>query len=234
MPLSSRTSRCWSRPGWRRCSRWSSSSHADEETRVERLIKRGMDEADARARIAAQASEEQRRAIADVLLDNSGSQDDLVERARDLWYDRMLPFAHNIRAGRPCREHKLELVPYNPAWPDEAHRIINRAQTACGHKALRVDHVGSTAVPGHGRQGRHRHPGHRRIAGCRRRTRRRPRRCRLSPHRAHHHRHRPRSDDPALWRKRFHGAADPGRPGQSTSGSTAGRISSSRCCSPTG
>src|ERR1700754_190871 len=46
------------------------------ETRVERLIKRGMDEADARARIAAQAPEEQRRAIADVLLDNSGSQDE--------------------------------------------------------------------------------------------------------------------------------------------------------------
>ena len=51
--------------------------HADEQTRVERLIKRGMDEADARARIAAQASEEQRRAIADVLLDNSGSQGEL-------------------------------------------------------------------------------------------------------------------------------------------------------------
>ena len=75
---------------------------ADEDTRIERLIKRGMDEADARARIKAQAPEEQRRAIADVLLDNSGTQEQLVEKARDLWYDRVLPLADNIRNGRVC------------------------------------------------------------------------------------------------------------------------------------
>src|SRR5215208_6440582 len=71
---------------------------ADIETRVTRVVQqRGMDEADARARIKAQAPEEQRRAIADVLLDNSGSQGELVEKARDLWYNRVLPLAHNIR-----------------------------------------------------------------------------------------------------------------------------------------
>ena len=121
--------------------------HADEETRVERLIKRGMDEADARARIAAQASEEQRRAIADVLLDNSGSQGELVERARDIWYQRVLPLAHNIRTRETVRVPPT-LVPYNPAWADDARRIINRLTMACGHKALRVDHIGSTAVDG--------------------------------------------------------------------------------------
>ena len=48
--------------------------HADVELRVQRLIEhRGFSEADARARIAAQATEEQRRAVADVWLDNSGS-----------------------------------------------------------------------------------------------------------------------------------------------------------------
>lgn len=48
--------------------------HADVETRVKRLIEhRGFTEEDARARIAAQATEEQRRAVADVWLDNSGS-----------------------------------------------------------------------------------------------------------------------------------------------------------------
>ena len=52
--------------------------HADAELRVARLIEhRGFSEADARARIAAQATEEQRRAVADVWLDNSGSADDL-------------------------------------------------------------------------------------------------------------------------------------------------------------
>jgi dephospho-CoA kinase len=121
--------------------------HADEQTRVERLIKRGMDEADARARIAAQAPEEQRRAIADVLLDNSGSQEELVERARDLWHQRVLPLAHNIRTREVVRTPS-NLVPYNPAWPDDARRIIARIQMACGPKALRVDHIGPTAVPG--------------------------------------------------------------------------------------
>ena len=84
--------------GWRRCSRWSSWSLADKETRVPAVIERGMDEADARARIKAQAPEEQRRAIADVLLDNSGAPAELVEKARDLWYNRVLPLAHNIHA----------------------------------------------------------------------------------------------------------------------------------------
>src|ERR1700757_4427317 len=71
--------------------------HADPETRVKRLVTRGMTEADARARIQAQASEEQRRAVADVWLDNSGSPGELTEQARELWYERILPFAHNLR-----------------------------------------------------------------------------------------------------------------------------------------
>ena len=122
--------------------------YADVETRVKRLVEqRGMPEADARARIAAQAPDEQRRAIADVLLDNSGSQGDLVERARDLWYRRVLPLAHNIRT-RQTVGTPPELRPADPTWPDQARRIIARVETACGSKALRVDHIGSTAVPG--------------------------------------------------------------------------------------
>ena len=46
-------------------------------------------------------------------------------------------------------------------------------------RLLRVDHIGSTAVPGYGCQGRHRHPGHGRLAGRRRRARRRAGRRRL-------------------------------------------------------
>ncbi|REM94347.1 dephospho-CoA kinase, partial [Mycobacterium tuberculosis] len=40
------------------------------------------------------------------------------------------------------------LVPADPSWPDQARRIVNRLKIACGHKALRVDHIGSTAVSG--------------------------------------------------------------------------------------
>lgn len=122
--------------------------NADVELRVKRLIEhRGMAESDARARIAAQATDEQRRAIADVWLDNSGSQDDLVERARGLWYQRVLPFLHNLQTREPVRTPP-RLVPSDPAWPDQAHRIIDRLRTGCGLKALRIDHIGSTAIPG--------------------------------------------------------------------------------------
>ena len=47
---------------------------ADEQVRLDRLVQtRGMDVEDARRRIAAQASEQERRAAADVWLDNGGS-----------------------------------------------------------------------------------------------------------------------------------------------------------------
>jgi dephospho-CoA kinase len=183
---------------------------APEEIRVQRLIKRGMDEADARARIAAQASEDQRRAIADVLLDNSGSQDDLIQRARDLWDNRVLPLAHNIRT-QQCISAKPELVPYNPQWPDDAQRIIRRIQTACGAKALRVDHIGSTAVEGMDAKDvidlqitvaslevaddiaeALIHVGY--------------------PRKEHITSDTPHTDDRSVWRKRFHCGADPGQP----------------------
>jgi dephospho-CoA kinase len=55
------------------------------ETRVRRLVGRGLDEDDARARIAAQASDAQRRAIADHVLANDGDLTDLVVAVDALW-----------------------------------------------------------------------------------------------------------------------------------------------------
>src|ERR1700741_625549 len=121
--------------------------HAGEEVRVRRLVEqRGMSEEDARARIAAQADDEQRRAVADVWLDNSGSPGELVQRAHDVWDNRILPFAHNLSARQIARA-SARLVPPDPSWPDQARRILARLKTTCGHRALRVDHIGSTAVP---------------------------------------------------------------------------------------
>jgi dephospho-CoA kinase len=61
---------------------------APETTQVARLVgDRGMAEADARARIAAQATREQRLAIADIVIDNSGSRDELVARVAEVWAD---------------------------------------------------------------------------------------------------------------------------------------------------
>ncbi len=122
--------------------------NADAETRVERLTaQRGMSEADARARIAAQATEEQRRLVADVWLDNSGSAEELADSARALWADRIAPFARNVEARVPARQVP-SLVAADPTWTDQAQRILARLRTACGHRAIRIDHIGSTAVPG--------------------------------------------------------------------------------------
>jgi dephospho-CoA kinase len=122
--------------------------NADEDLRVKRLIEhRGFTEEDARARIAAQATEKERRAVADVWLDNSGSAQELVEQARALWHQRILPFERNLDSGEPARA-KPALVPHDPSWTDEAGRIAARLNTACGHHAVRIDHIGSTAVAG--------------------------------------------------------------------------------------
>ena len=122
--------------------------HADAEVRVRRLIQyRGFSEDDAWARVAAQASEEQRRRVADVWLDNAGSEGELTERARGLWYHRILPFSHNLATRTPA-DDPGGLVPADPTWPDQARRVIARLNTACGHRAMRIDHIGSTAVPG--------------------------------------------------------------------------------------
>ncbi len=58
---------------------------APEDVRLERLVGRGMDPGDARRRMAAQATDEERRKVADVVLDNSGSEADLEAQVDALW-----------------------------------------------------------------------------------------------------------------------------------------------------
>jgi dephospho-CoA kinase len=58
------------------------------EVQVERLVsRRGMAQDQARARMAAQASREQRLEIADLVIDNSGSLADLDRRIDEVWAD---------------------------------------------------------------------------------------------------------------------------------------------------
>jgi len=59
---------------------------APDEVRLERLVKlRGMEEGEARARMAAQATREQRLAIADHVVVNDGSLEHLAEQVRAVW-----------------------------------------------------------------------------------------------------------------------------------------------------
>jgi dephospho-CoA kinase len=74
---------------------------APQDERVRRLVAdRGMSEAEARGRMAAQADDEQRAGLADVLLDNGGAPGDVLEAVRRLWHERLVPFEENLRLGR--------------------------------------------------------------------------------------------------------------------------------------
>jgi GrpB-like predicted nucleotidyltransferase (UPF0157 family)/GNAT superfamily N-acetyltransferase len=42
----------------------------------------------------------------------------------------------------------IELIPYDPAWPDMFEAEAGRIREALGERAMRIEHVGSTAVPG--------------------------------------------------------------------------------------
>ncbi|MGW3799742.1 dephospho-CoA kinase [Streptomyces clavifer] len=59
---------------------------ASPETQLDRLVRlRGMTEADARARMAAQAAREERLAVADLVVDNDGPLEDLEPQVRKVW-----------------------------------------------------------------------------------------------------------------------------------------------------
>lgn len=64
--------------------------HTPAAVRRQRLIEgRGMSEEDADRRIAAQASDEERVAVADVLLDGAGGVDELRAQVDELWQQRV-------------------------------------------------------------------------------------------------------------------------------------------------
>ncbi|WP_167148922.1 dephospho-CoA kinase [Actinomyces sp. ZJ308] len=63
---------------------------ADLELRLKRLAERGMGRDEALARIASQATDEERRAVADAVLPNSGSTDELRADVDRLWSTRIM------------------------------------------------------------------------------------------------------------------------------------------------
>jgi dephospho-CoA kinase len=64
---------------------------ASVDTRRSRLIERGMKGFQVEQRMAAQASDQEREAIADAILDNNGSEDDLLRQVENLYEDRLFP-----------------------------------------------------------------------------------------------------------------------------------------------
>jgi dephospho-CoA kinase len=120
--------------------------HADEDVRLARLTgQRGMPEDDARARIKSQASVEDRRAVADVWLDNSGTPDDLAALAAALWDERLVPYESNVR-NRVCAPQPSAEVDVRPEWSVQATRLTNRLRVIGGDKIADVAHSGPTAA----------------------------------------------------------------------------------------
>jgi dephospho-CoA kinase len=59
---------------------------ASPENQLDRLVRlRGMTEEDARARMAAQATREERLALADIVIGNDGTPEELATRVREVW-----------------------------------------------------------------------------------------------------------------------------------------------------
>ncbi|MGY1452967.1 dephospho-CoA kinase [Streptomyces sp. SS8] len=59
---------------------------ASPDTQLDRLVRlRGMDEEDARGRMAAQATREQRLAVADIVIDNDGPLEKLEPQVAEVW-----------------------------------------------------------------------------------------------------------------------------------------------------
>ncbi|HSF98245.1 MAG TPA: dephospho-CoA kinase [Ornithinibacter sp.] len=122
---------------------------AGEQVRLRRLVdQRGMPEADARARIAAQATDEERRVAADVWLHNEASTVALRASVLRLWHERIEPFELNLRHGIRSRLSHPTISAPDPTWPAQAARLLARIGRAVGDAALSLDHIGSTAVPG--------------------------------------------------------------------------------------
>ena len=73
-------------------------THSPQEIQLERLAAKGMGARDAEARIGAQLAPEKRLARADVVIDNTGSLEELASRVDEVWEELQRRLAD--RAGR--------------------------------------------------------------------------------------------------------------------------------------
>jgi len=194
---------------------------ADHDSRMARLTgPRGLIAADARARIAAQADDRERRAAADAWLDSNGTLDELLAQVDAVWHDRLVGYNDNLVTGSRSAEADVPtVVPYDAVWPEAAARLVARIHWALRGSGLDqavagVEHIGSTSVPGLAAKD---------VIDVQIAVRQLqdadlpaflralaeqgfPRSERNDPDPVHQW-----APDPGSWAKRFHGSADPGR-----------------------
>lgn len=189
----------------------------DAETRVRRLVEqRGLGCDDARRRITAQANDAQRRIVADVVLDNSGTPSALHAAVDELWAGRLAPWNDNLISGhRSRRPDRHAVVEPRPDWQSRGERVVAKLAAAlAGPRGVtEVSHIGSTSVAGliakdvidvqigvrtlHDADGAAFHQALRQAGYL------------LTPDNTEDH---PKpGTDPGGWRKRFYGGCDPGQ-----------------------
>ena len=124
---------------------------APDDVRVRRMVEhRNMTVEEARSRMAAQAGRDDRLAAADVVLDNSGTPEDLRHAVDGLWEERLVPVCpepQRSSGSRPRTAGRSSAAPTRTGRR-QAARLIARLQAAAPEDILAVDHIGSTAVPG--------------------------------------------------------------------------------------
>lgn len=128
------------------------------QVRVRRLTARGLSEADAQARIAAQIPDRRRQPLCDIWLDNNADADVLRRRADRLFDQRLVPFLANLSARRPAASvarprndpalGELGAGPVGRGGPDRSDRIarvVHRVSIAVGGAPV----APLAPVPGH-------------------------------------------------------------------------------------
>ncbi|AWE42715.1 dephospho-CoA kinase [Actinobaculum sp. 313] len=101
---------------------------ADRDVRLSRLVQaRGMSAEDAAARLAAQPPQESLEHLADMWLENAGSQQALQAQVDDLWASWLRPYARNLYAGTS-----------NEGAPHATPHDLARAQARLAHWGLRT------------------------------------------------------------------------------------------------
>lgn len=131
-------------------------TEADLAERVRRAVTdRGMTREQVLARVAAQASDAERRVVADVVLDTARTLGELEVAVARLWDERLRPYQSNVLAGR-CAPRPAPVVRAGPVggrgpddgWRQRAARVLGRVRYVLGDAVVRAEHVGPTARPG--------------------------------------------------------------------------------------
>lgn len=116
---------------------------APAKVRLARMVEdRGMSEADARARMVAQATDEERATHADILIDNSGSLEDLEKAATDLmarleasrraWHGEDSPCTY----GDAAQARRIaDKIAYHGGW---AEPVGSTVRASCAPEILRA------------------------------------------------------------------------------------------------